>query len=282
VWLRDRSAPAEFLRIGRYAVERWNNIDGSLTLAAAYALPQDGAPEPQRLVEAIRVLYPRSFGTSSPSVALVLESAWLPVMRVDLGAAWLRAAQIDTLVRHRFGLQYSDIGDSVALWELRIDHRAGTPTALAYGMAPRLKQTLHDAASAAGLRWLAMTPAFAWGLERLRPAQAWPRATGWFAWPEQDRTLLAIIVASEVVGLNPGAQPAGDSRGLIAQVDADSVRFGIEASASPITAANWGSPPRTSVVDDRTIWLNVCGAARNAAAARSPMAGETTTTRTPA
>jgi hypothetical protein len=265
VWLRDRAHLTECLRIGRHAVERWTTVDAALALSATHALPQSSTPNPQRIAEAIAALYADAPDTP---VALVLESAWLPVMLVDTGKTLLRAAQVEALVRHRFRLLHSDGLDPVSAWELRIEHRAGGRHALAYGMTPRLKQTLIDAARAVGLRWAAMTPAFDWGLGRLRPAKAWPRSTGWFAWTEQDRTLLARIESKQLVGFNAGAPRVADASSLLALVDAEGVRLGIESSSDPIGAATWGSAPSAARVGERVTWFDVRGDGRVSAASR--------------
>jgi hypothetical protein len=255
VWPLDRPRSNECLRIGRHAVERWKGVEGTLSLQSEHALPQVAAPQPQHLTGAIKALY----STVPPApVTLVLESAWLPVMLVDTGAALLRAAQIDALVRHRFCQHYSDGPHPVAAWELRIEHRAGSRYAFAYGMTPRLKQTLIDAAHAVGLEWAAMTPALAWGMERLRSAKALPRLNGWVAWPEQDRTLLVRVVSNEVGGFNAGAARVSDEPGLLRLIDAESVRLGVE-SLEPVVAATWVPVPRAPRSGERVTWRDVRG-----------------------
>ena len=253
MWPRDRTSASEVLRIGRHAIERWQNASGTLSLLSEHALPQATAPQPQHLTEAIRMLY-----VSRPAspVALVLESAWLPVMLVETGPVLLRAAQLDALVRHRFGQHHSDGLDSVAAWELRIEHRAGSRYALAYGMPPRLKQTLIDVARAAGLSWAAMTPVLAWGMERLRPGKVLPRSPGWFAWPEQDRTLIARLASNEIVALHAGAPRVADEPELLRLVDAESVRCGMATITDPIVAATWAPTPRAVRTGQRVVWLD--------------------------
>jgi len=254
VWPLSRPKAEEVLRIGRHAVERWKAVDGSLAQVSAHALPQDAPPHPQRLAEAVSTLY-----ASAPAlpITLVLESAWVPVMLVDTGAALLRSAQVDALVRHRFGLHHSDSLDPVTAWDLRIEYRAGSRCALAYGMPPGLKQTLIDAGRAAGLEWAAMTPALAWGMERLRIAKRWPRTSAWFLWPEQDRTLVARVASNEVVGFNPGAASAGDETTLKRLVDAECARLGIESTTDPIAAARWYAALRAARAGDRFAWLDL-------------------------
>lgn len=254
MWPLDRSASAEVLRIGRQAVERWKSVDGKFSLSAVHALPQDTAPQSPRLEEAVAMLYPT---VPKAAVTLVLESAWLPVVLVDTGATLLRLTQVDALVRHRFRLQYSDAPDSLAVWELRIEQRAGNRYALAYGMRPRLKQGLIDAARAVGLEWAAMTPALAWGIKRSHLGKALPRSTGWFAWPEQDRTLVARLVSNEVAGLNSGAPCVADETNLLGLIAAEDVRLGIASTSDLIVAPTWGPVARAARAGERVVWLDV-------------------------
>lgn len=271
MWPLKRAPIEECLRIGRHAVQRWQTVDGALSLLSEHALTQDAAPQSKRLAEAIGTLYPASPGKP---ITVLLESAWLPVAIVDTGPNLLRATQVEALARHRFGLHYADSNDPVAAWELRIEHRAGSRHALAYGLSPSVKQTLVDAARTLGLEWAVMTPAMAWGLERLHPTGAWSRSAGWFLWPEQDRTLVARIASNELGGLNPGAQRADDEPGLLRLVDAESVRLGVVSIADPIVAATWGSVPRAARIGGRVTWLDVRGQAGPGATPRRSTVAE--------
>jgi len=274
VWPFSRSSEGECLRIGRHAVERWKSVDGGLVLQAEHALPRDATPQPQDLGAAIQALYP---GASETPITLILESAWLPVMWVDTGATVQRAAQLEALVRHRFGLHYSDSADPVANWELRIEHRAGSGHALAYGLAPQLKQALLEAVRASGLASVALSPALSWGLDRLRPAKTWARATGWWLWPEQDRTLVARLVGDAVMGFNPGAALAIDEAALLRLVEAEGVRLGVTSTAEPIAAATWVAAPRAARIGGRLAWFELQSRSGLPVASGAP-----TTTRTPA
>jgi hypothetical protein len=255
VWPRDRAAGAEWLRVGRRSVERWKNFGGTCSLVAEHAMPHEAAPNAQHLNEAIALLYRDA---PSAPVTLILESAWVPVMLVDTGRTLLRAAQVEALVRHRFGLYFVDGIDPVATWELRIEQRAGHPQALAYGMPPRLKRTLTDAGGVAGLRWAAMTPAFAWGCERL-PTKRFSRASRWFVWGEQDRTLLARMAQHGVSSLNAGAERVASATEVLRLVDAERMRRGVEATTDRIAVSTWGAAPLCAGSDERIDWLDLCG-----------------------
>lgn len=239
MWRRERSG-AEVLRVGRHAVERWASVEGSLSLSATQALPQDAVPKLQTLAGAMGALYTTP---TRAEVTVVIESAWLPVMRVDTGSTWLPASQVEALVRHRFGLyEWGPLGP-VSQWELRIEHRSGTRGALAYGLSPALKQTITTTAQSLGLRLAALMPAFAWGLGQLRPDKAWSRTAGWWLWPEQDRTLVARIARGETLCLNAGAATAQTDAAVLRLVEAECARWGIGATPEPVAAAGWDVVP---------------------------------------
>ena len=239
MWRRERSG-AEVVRVGRHAVERWASVEGGLLLVATQTLPPDAMPKLQTLAGTVHTLYTTP---TRAKVTVVIESAWLPVMRVDTGSTWLRASQVEALVRHRFGMYEWDALDPVSQWELRIEHRSGTRSALAYGLSPALKQTITAAAQSLGLRLTALMPAFAWGLGRLRPDKAWSRAAGWWLWPEQDRTLVARIARGETLCLNAGAATAQTDAAVLRLVEAECARWGIGATPEPAAAAGWDVVP---------------------------------------
>ncbi|MEP7296800.1 MAG: hypothetical protein ABI702_11475 [Burkholderiales bacterium] len=274
MWRRDRGAGRDCLRIGRLAVERWAIADGVLTLRAQAPLPQDVAPRLASLNATIRALYPDATQTS---IDVVLESAWVPVTLVDTGAALLRSGQVDALARHRLGLQFSDAADPVAGWDLRIEQRVGDRHALVYGMSPLVRQALIDAGSACGLTWSSMSPAFAWGLERMASVLHWGSGGGWFLWPEQDRTLVARLASGRVCALDPGAAPLGDGAAAARLVNAERVRQGMASSAVPIIAATWDAGLRTPKPRDVIDWLDVRNphARLERAGMRAGMAGTT-------
>lgn len=257
MWRRERSG-AEVLRLGRHSVERWASVEGSLSLLATQALPLDVLPTLQTLASAMHTLYTTP---TRADVTVVIESIWLPVMRVDTGSAWLRASQVEALVRHRFGMYEWGPLDPVSQWELRIEHRAGTRGALAYGFSPALKQTITTTAQSLGVKLAAMTPAFAWGLGRFRLDKAWSRTAGWWLWPEQDRTLVARIDSGETVYVNAGAATAQTDAAVLRLVEAECARWGLGATPGPVAAAGWDVVP---IALDRgnsasVVWMGVRG-----------------------
>jgi hypothetical protein len=256
VWPLDRSTSNEYLRIGRHALERWTDVGGALSLVANHQLEPEAIEHPPSLGAAIRTLCPDASGKR---ITLLLESAWLPVMLIDTGPALLSAAQLDALVRHRFGLHHGDTRDPVSAWELRVEHRAGHRHALAYGVSTRVKQALMDAGEATGLEWGAMLPAFSWGRQRLLVTQRWARTNGWRVWQEQDRMLVARFARNELVGFNAGAARVDDEAGVLRLIDAEEVRFGVAPNADAITVAIWDGAKRTPRVGDRVTWHDVRG-----------------------
>jgi hypothetical protein len=253
-WLGGRHREEECLRVGRHSVQRWRSTNEGLVLQAEEAIAREATPQPRLLTDAIARLYP---SVPQAAITLVLESAWLPVMLVDTGSGLLSQPQLEALVHHRFGLHYFDSAEPVADWELRIEHRAGDRYALAFGLAPALKLALTDCARALKIEFAALSPVFAWGRERLRTARAWPRATGWCVWAEQDRSLVARIEAGALVGLNAGAATADGETAVLRSVEAEAARFGIDSDRGPVVAAGWTAVPRAARAGDRLVWCDV-------------------------
>jgi hypothetical protein len=256
VWPLDRTTSHEYLRIGRHTVERWNEVGEALSMVASHPLEVDAIEHPQSLGAAVRTLYPDGSGKR---VTLLLESAWLPIMLVDTGSVLLGAAQLDALVRHRFGLHHGDARDPVSAWELRIEHRVGHRHALAYGVSTRVKQALMGAGEATGLKWSAMLPAFSWGRQRLLSARRRTQTSGWWVWQEQDRMLVARVARDELVGFNAGAARVDDEAGVLRLIDAEAVRLGVTPTTGAITVAMWAGVRRTPHVADRVTWKDVRG-----------------------
>lgn len=258
-WMRGRGSTTEYLRLGRHAAERWQEVEGALNLVNRYALDVDATNPLPGLVDAMRVLFPTAPGTQ---MSLLLESAWLPLMLVDTGSSWLRTPELEALVRHRFGLQQSDPRDPISAWELRIEHRAGQRHALAYGLSPRVKQSLIEAGESAGVTWAAMQPAFSWGWQHLRPMRSWPQATGWWVWTEQDRLLTMRIAKGEFIGLNAGAALQNDEMDILGLIEGEAARLGVapsRLSGDPVCAAIWGGSAEARGQAKGLTWLDIRG-----------------------
>ena len=272
MWPFDRGRDREYLRVGALGLERWKGVEGGLSLVAEHRLSEVPAQPVQITTAAIAALYPD--GTAS-RVTVLLESACLPTMLIDSGPDHLSKKQLEALVRHRMSLAYDDDHNPVAIWGLRIEHRAGHRHAMAYGLAPDFKQTLLDAGGRAGVTWDAWLPAFSWGLQRLRSSGQRLSAGGWWLWPEQDRTLVARFASNQIVGLNPGAPRAGASADVLRLVDIEAARLGITSVREPIAAASWDSSRGVTRTDDPVNWWSIGGRALRPQlfGAASPAAG---------
>lgn len=255
MWLRDRSGPIEFMRIGRHSVERWAGSDANIALVGAHAMNASTELTSEDLLPAVRSLYG---DPPSRAITVLLESAWMPVILVEVGEAVLNHEQIDALVRHRFGLVQEGKSTSTTLpWELRVDYRAGERFALGFGMPVRLPTSLARVGESAGLVWAALLPAFAWGFGRLQPARQWRRGGGWWLWPEQDRMLVTKWAAGQLVALTPAAVDADNAAQLRRRIEVECIRAGIGAASDPIVAATWQGPSTPSEQMHGVTWESI-------------------------
>ena len=246
-----RAPDTEVLRSGRIAAERWAKTGTGLSLVASAALPTGRSLKPSDLALAIAELYRDK---RSGGVGLVLESAWLPVILVDTGTSMLSMSKLQMLVRHRLGLLYGAIDDPVSGWDVRVEHRAGDRHAVAYGLSGRLKDALLATAQSVGIEWRAMTPAFDWGRQQLRPDARLRQQPGWWVWTEQDRLLVARMASGRVVGLNPGASSADAEDAVLDHVRTEQVRLGHEPNTDPVLVGHWGPSRAPKRANDRVVW----------------------------
>lgn len=236
MWPRSHMPSGELLRLGRVAAERWVDGPQGLVRQGAVPLHGTGALRADELLTALPTLFA---SPPSASVSVVLESAWVPVILVETGPTLWAGPQVEALVRHRFGLLH---GDVVAGWDLRVDHQPGEHWALGYGFAPALRNVLDSAAATLNTRWSALTPAWAWGWQRVRPEKRWPQGTGHWAWAEQDRVLLGTFEHGRPVGLNPAVCHFTQTAGLNEAVAIESIRHGRLSSTLPAAASSWDTP----------------------------------------
>ena len=239
-----------------------------LQLQAEVPLQPGIAPEAGELVAAIAQLYP---APPNAGIEAVLESAWLPVMRVETGGTLVSDAQAIALVQHRLQRLYDTPRDPVAGWEVRVDFRAGDAYALGFGLSPRVHSALRQAADRAGFKWRAITPAWQWGWNR-----AWQRASrqaaglsentaAWWGWLEQDRLMLAHVenadgghvplLASLHAGLAPNLMNPHDLR---RQIDAAAISLGLPDTPRSVRMAAW-TPTPSGMEDAHLQWLCVAG-----------------------
>lgn len=269
MWPLDREQRRECLRIGKHAAQRWQAVAGGLKVVASQALALDAFAQPEELVASVRALYPTP---PHRAVALVVESACLPVILVDTGGTLWSAAQVEGLVRHRLGLLYDDGADKVATWPLRIDHRAGDRYAFGGGLPQRVHQALAEV-SAFELPRASLTPAFCWSWQRFRPDRAWARRTGWFICLEQDRAIAARIERGTLTGLDAGAARCEDADQVEGLVRTLALRMGVRGAPGPVAVASWEFAGARQVRrHDLTIqWLSVATGSRSVRESPAPI-----------
>jgi len=250
VWPLDRTRPKTLLRIGRVAIERWQAQGTSFALASSHAFHAELPPAAEHLAAGLKAL----LADDRPAqAALVLESAWLPLLLADTGGLLWSAAQADTLVRHRFSQSHDDPAEPVARWELRMDFRPGERFLLAHGLAPSVKAALTQSAQDLGLAWTALWPAFEWGWHRLGRHAA---RDGWWAWMEQDRCVMASRAGGRWDGLHPALPLPDDAAAVAHLVEAEALRLGRADAA--VLAACWRPAAQLPRSSERVGWRSVC------------------------
>lgn len=260
MWPFERKMKQEYLRIGRHTLERWSGPATKLSLVAQQTLPADIALATADLPSLLHNLY-----SEPPAVGITVlfESAWLPVLLLEVGDTLWTPAQVQPLLRHRLHSLHDNPQGAPTDWELRLDYVAGQRFALGYGMPQQIRLSLAAAAQTLGLRWAAVLPAFGWGLQHLRPVRSMrrgPDRTGWWVWPEQDRLLLARIEGRGMVSLHPGLAFTDNPQEIERMVAIESARAGGIASHAPIRVASWSSEPRPGLVSDQLEWCSITAA----------------------
>lgn len=208
MWLLERRR--DVLRIGRQCAEYWVSTADGLELHARLVLGAE--PGAVGMLEAELRGWLQALGgeaSRANRVDVVLESAWLPVMLIEVGRqAWSRG-QVERLARHRIAQLHLPPGVPADDWGLRLDHRPGDAQAIVYGLAPSTRQAVLDAMTASGRRAASLQPAWAWARQRLARRGPGLR-TGWWGWAEQDRALVGRFERGRITALNAGAPLPGD------------------------------------------------------------------------
>ena len=165
----------EVVRVGRNRVERWVQRSQGLMLIGHQDMDLSSEHRNDALAKAVSALFKDDEPGIAPSrhVDLVLESAWLPAILLDVGPTLWSTRQVEALLRHRLAQLYDERDDPVSAWSVQLDHRAGDLQGLGYALAPSVRDALAKAAAAAGLRWASLQPAFAWGWQRLKVHHRW-------------------------------------------------------------------------------------------------------------
>jgi hypothetical protein len=247
------------LRIGRERVELWRELREGVVLdaCAELAAPNDSSALHAALVS----LFAQAAGDRPRRVAAVLESAWMPVMHLDVRASLWAPAQVEALLRHRVMELYGERGGEPNNWLLQLDYRAGASDAVGYALTPTIKEVVVDAVAAAGRRCVSVMPAFLWGWKRLRG----DRQSGWWCWTEQDRLLAAYLCGGRLLALNPAASLPQDATGWQRLAPIEAARLGI-AGPQRVTVASWAGPSDALLAQTagHVAWHSVAAAPKTA------------------
>ena len=210
-----------------------------LRLRASHPLPRRGSLyDAHGLVGALGALGGQVGGRHA---LLVLESAYAPVQLVDTGGGLASTSALNALLRHRLDLAYGGPGIDIATWKLRTDHRFGQRHALAYALPKSVESAIREAMQEFHLDFKAWVPALAWSLGRFRPWRSWPKRSGWWAWAEQDRRLLAYVTNGRVQLLNPASRTDGSVPGVRRAIAFERARSGLHSASCAIGIGRWSS-----------------------------------------
>jgi hypothetical protein len=175
------------------------------------------------------------------AITVIVESAWMPMILVDTSTALWSSAQVETLAQHKIGAIFENQSAPSVEFQIRLEYRVGDNVAVAYGFLSSIRAALLKAATGLSLKWDYVVPAFAWGVQRFKPSRKWAKRTGWWAWPEQDRLLLARFSGGRVDNLNAAAQMTVDPANMQRLIKVEAIRTGTPTNGQPIAMATWAS-----------------------------------------
>jgi hypothetical protein len=251
VWPLNAKSHRECLRIGASAVERWHDSAQGLVRIDNHALPGSALDQPECLADAIASLYPTP---AKHRVSVVLESYWLPLMLADTGDALWPQEQVHHWLRHKFTLLYGQSEDTLQSWNIRADFLPGKRYAVGYGLPPHVQHHVLQGALKAGVVLRDLNPAWVWGWQRFRSQISTRAQALWWLWPEQDRQLVARLVAGRPVALNT-AVPLGQTPPEIdAIVATETVRWGVQAQPCPVHVAVWTDAAQHPASTEQLRW----------------------------
>lgn len=235
MWPFDRRTT--FIVAGRHRAERWTDERTGFAHLASQPIAFDGSQRAASLSDVIRKLL--AAGTNERSrgpVHVILESAWLPVFRLDLDASLWSGPKLRALLRHRLALHHGAEGADES--ELMIDYRPGETMAWGFALPRPVKQAVLAGAADTGHSVTSIQPSFAWGIDRWMGKQV-GRGTGWWLWLEQDRSLVGHVADGRIAAFNPGAARIDDAAGWQRLRRTESVRLGVDGADQRACIGGW-------------------------------------------
>jgi hypothetical protein len=255
---------------GRSSAALWSGGPAGFHCAGTAPIGFEGARQTPSLGSALQQLLESARARpGGGAVHLVLESAWLPVLALDVGSTPWAERKLQALLAHRLGMLYGT-EPAARDWGLQVDHRAGDAVVLGFGLAKEVKDAVLSAGKAAGITLASIQPAFAWGMDHGFPKAGRAQA-GWCLWGEQDRTLVAQVQRGRVTALNPAAAPVRGAEACRTLVQREALRFGSEQAGAPVWVGGWHAA--TADADANAFGVRFFGLQRASTAAASAASG---------
>jgi hypothetical protein len=222
---------------GRQRAELWSHGPGGFSCTGDKLITVDGGTALPSLATALQELF--KVAKAQPggrAVHVVLESAWLPVMGIDLGDTLWAKHKLQALLQHRLVQLHGP--DQAGGWDLQLDHQAGDALAQGFGLAREVKAAVLAGAATTETTVASIQPAFAWSMDRWLPGARRAKAA-WWLWCEQDRTLVAHVQRGRVAALNPAAPPVRNAEDCRALIACESIRLGSGAANALAWIGGW-------------------------------------------
>jgi hypothetical protein len=252
---------------GRSCAELWSGGSAGFRCAGVAPISFEGPRQLPSLASALQRMFESAQAESGRgAVHVVLESAWLPVIALDVGGTPWGERKLQALLAHRLGMLYG-AEPAARDWDLQVDHRAGDAVAMGFGLAREVKDAVLTAGKAVGIATASIQPAFAWGMGHCLPKAGHAQA-GWWLWGEQDRTLVAQVQRGRVAALNPAAAPVCDAESCRALARREALRLGSDQAGAPVWMGGLHAP--TSKADAKAVAVSFFGLQRAVAGGDSP------------
>lgn len=256
----------DVLRVGRDTLELWSPAPTGYVLRSHQAIDPATVPREGALAASVRSLLATATTTTlaarqaaRSTIDVVLESAWLPTLLLEVGRTVMSERQNETLLRHRLSLLYGRAGDPVETWTTRVDYRPGEAHAMGFGLAPSVRQAVTAAVESVGCRPGSLQPAFTWARATLKHQRRVVDKQGWWLSVEQDRTLVCRVLRERIVGINAGAPVPADDAQCRRLVDVESARLGVVEANQSVVVARWSGAPRHRSAQGATdlLWASI-------------------------